>query len=254
VATDQAKKNGFALPNHNRLWRARITSRGNPLFYNVEMQARLPPPPSVSFWDPLLTLADSALRTVFASHRAQRPYPAQGMSGELSAQDKKLAAGLMRVNHVGEVCAQALYTAQAQATRDPGLKRHFLQASAEETDHLAWTEQRLTELGGRPSLLNPVWYAGAFAIGYVAGKVGGDRMSLGFVVETERQVEAHLEGHLARLPEPDLASRAVVAQMQADEARHAVDAEKAGALPLPKPAQALMQAAARVMTTVAQRI
>ncbi len=226
----------------------------HPLFYNVEMKSPRSHSPSVSFWDPLLTLADSALRTVFATHRAQRPYPAQGDGGVLNAQEKKEAAGLMRVNHVGEVCAQALYTAQALATRNPALKRHFLQASAEETDHLAWTEQRLAELGGRPSLLNPVWYAGAFAIGYVAGKAGGDRVSLGFVVETERQVEAHLEGHLARLPAQDLASRAVVAQMQADEARHAVDAEKAGAVPLPRPAQALMQAAARVMTTVAHRI
>jgi ubiquinone biosynthesis monooxygenase Coq7 len=204
--------------------------------------------------DQLLTTADSALRTLFAKHHASRPYPGQVDSLELTPAERQHAAGLMRVNHVGEVCAQALYTAQAHATRQPGLRQHFNQASSDETDHLAWTEQRLTELGGRPSLLNPLWYAGAFAIGWAAGKVGGDRISLGFVVETERQVEAHLQGHLDRLPAQDLASRAIVRQMKADEAQHAVDAEKAGAAALPSPVQGLMRMAAKVMTTVAYRI
>jgi ubiquinone biosynthesis monooxygenase Coq7 len=140
------------------------------------------------------------------------------------------------------------------ATRDPALRRHFLSASAEETDHLAWTEERLRELGGRTSLLNPLWYAGAFGIGFVAGKLGGDRVSLGFVVETERQVEAHLQSHLNQLPAHDVASRAIVAQMKTDEARHAKEAESAGAVLLPAPVQGLMRMMAKVMTTVAHRV
>ena len=204
--------------------------------------------------DAWLTTADAALRTLFSKHHASRPYPGQVDGLELTATERQHAAGLMRVNHVGEVCAQALYTAQAHATQKAGLRQHFLNASAEETDHLAWTEQRLAELGGRPSLLNPLWYAGAFAIGWAAGKVGGDRTSLGFVVETERQVEAHLQGHLDQLPAQDLASKAIVNQMKADEAQHAVDAEKAGAAALPTPVQGLMRMAAKVMTTVAYRI
>lgn len=160
----------------------------------------------------------------------------------------------MRVNHVGEVCAQALYTGQALATRDSALRAHLQAASKEETDHLAWTEQRLTELGSRPSLLNPLWYAGAFGIGFLAGKLGGDRVSLGFVVETENQVEAHLQSHLDRLPANDHASKAIVAQMKADEARHAKEAQQAGAISLPVPVQGLMRLAAKVMTTVAHRI
>ncbi len=203
----------------------------------------------------MLVLADSALRTVFAPHRASRSYPGAGVGApELSPAERRESAALMRVNHVGEVCAQALYSAQAMATSSSALRQHFLHASADETDHLAWTEQRLKELGGHPSLLNPVWYAGAFAIGWLAGKAGGDRVSLGFVVETERQVEAHLQGHLQQLPANDQVSRAIVAQMQSDEARHALDAEKAGASPLPSPVQDLMRAAARVMTTVAHRV
>ncbi|RYY83270.1 MAG: 2-polyprenyl-3-methyl-6-methoxy-1,4-benzoquinone monooxygenase, partial [Comamonadaceae bacterium] len=160
---------------------------------------------------------------------------------------------LMRVNHVGEVCAQALYTAQAAATRDPQLRRHLEEAAREETDHLAWTLERLDELGDRPSLLNPVWYAGAFALGLAAGRFG-DRASLGFVVETERQVESHLESHLERLPAGDHASRAIVAQMKADEAAHADQAMARGALELPPPVKGLMRAAARVMTTTAHYI
>ena len=160
----------------------------------------------------------------------------------------------MRVNHVGEVCAQALYTGQALASRDPALQAQLIEASREETDHLAWTLERLEALDDRPSLLNPLWYAGAFAMGFAAGKLGGDRVSLGFVVETERQVEAHLAGHLQRLPQADLASRAVVEQMKADEVAHAQSAQQAGAVALPGGVQTAMRWAARVMTTVAHRV
>ena len=151
------------------------------------------------------------------------------------------------------MCAQALYTAQALVTGNEALRAQFKQASLEETDHLAWTSQRLAELGARPSLLNPLWYAGAFGLGLLAGRLG-DRVSLGFVVETENQVEAHLQSHMSRLPAHDHASRAIVAQMKDDEARHAVDARRAGAQELPAPVKMLMAAAAKVMTTVAQRV
>ena len=204
--------------------------------------------------DQLLATADASLRTLFATPRASRPCPTLAHEAtELSNADKAEAGALMRVNHVGEVCAQALYTAQALATRSPSLRAHFAQASAEETDHLAWTRQRLDELGSRPSLLNPLWYAGAFGLGLLAGRLG-DRVSLGFVVETEKQVEAHLQGHMQRLPATDHASRAIVAQMKDDEARHARDAQNAGAVRMPAPVRALMRGAAKVMTTVAHRI
>jgi ubiquinone biosynthesis monooxygenase Coq7 len=185
--------------------------------------------------DRFISLLDQSLRTVFAQHHAARPDPAQGI-GALTLTDTERAesGALMRVNHVGEVCAQALYAAQALATRNSQLREQFVQASAEETDHLAWTEARLKDLGARPSLLNPLWYAGAFAIGFAAGKLGGDGVSLGFVVETERQVEAHLQSHMDRLPAQDAASRAIVAQMQKDEARHALDAQSSGAQELPQ--------------------
>jgi len=163
----------------------------------------------------------------------------------------------MRVNHVGEVCAQALYSAQALGARvfsnNELLALHFEEAGREEGDHLAWTHQRLDELGTRPSLLNPFWYAGAFGLGLLASRLG-ERVSLGFVVETERQVEAHLAGHMERLPANDHASRAVVAQMKEDEARHAREAQQAGAMELPLPVKLAMKAAAKVMTTVAHRI
>ena len=204
--------------------------------------------------DRFFTTLDSALRTVFAAHSAAQPCPTvPGDATELSELDKKQAGALMRVNHVGEVCAQALYTAQAFATKNEALRAHFISASAEETNHLAWTRQRLDELGDRPSLLNPLWYAGAFGIGLLAGRLG-DRVSLGFVVETEHQVAAHLESHLTRLPVNDHASRAIVAQMKDDEARHAKDAQLAGALELPQPVKDLMRSCAKVMTTVAHRI
>lgn len=204
--------------------------------------------------DRILGALDGALRTIFATPRAARPCPTlPSEETHLGAQERSHAAALMRVNHVGEVCAQALYTAQALATPNPELKRHFLQAAREETDHLAWTRARIEELGSRTSLLNPLWYAGAFTIGLVAGRLG-DAVSLGFVVETERQVEAHLQSHLERLPAEDHASRAIVAQMKEDESVHAVQALQAGAAELPPPAKAMMKAAARVMTTTAHYI
>lgn len=214
---------------------------------------------------PLIAL-DGALRTLFAQPYASRPCPRisedqQRESGVLSEADKRLSGALMRVNHVGEVCAQALYTSQALAARlgsgSPAdtaqLARHLEQAGQEETDHLAWCQQRLNQLGDRPSLLNPLWYAGAFALGLVAGRLGPG-VSLGFVVETERQVEAHLDSHLDRLPAQDHASRAIVQAMKADEVRHAQEAQHAGASPLPAPAQGLMRAVSKIMTTVAHRL
>lgn len=204
--------------------------------------------------DRLIGAVDGALRTLFASPRATRPCPmVPSDETHLGTQERQHAAALMRVNHVGEVCAQALYTGQALATRNEPLRRHLQRAAREETDHLAWTQSRLDELGARPSLLNPLWYAGAFAIGLVAGRLG-DAVSLGFVVETERQVEQHLQDHLERLPAGDHASRAIVAQMKDDEASHAALAQQAGAAELPAPAKLLMKAAARVMTTTAHYI
>lgn len=204
--------------------------------------------------DRFLGAADSALRTLFAKPHAARPCPVvPADETRLAGPDIRHSAALMRVNHVGEVCAQALYTAQALATRDPVLRQHYQRAAQEETDHLAWTADRLSELGDRPSLLNPLWYAGAFGLGLLAGRLG-DRVSLGFVVETERQVEAHLQSHLDRLPASDHASRAIVAQMKDDEAAHAAQALHAGAVELPAPARALMRAAAKVMTTTAHYI
>lgn len=212
-----------------------------------------------------LIAADSALRTLFAPHRAGRSTPVsrtlEAMPSELSEAEKTLSAALMRVNHVGEICAQALYTSQALAARlGPGsaqqreqLARHLEAAGQEETDHLAWCKQRLDELGSRPSLLNPLWYAGAFGIGLLAGRLGR-ATSLGFVIETERQVEAHLDDHLDQLPPQDHASRAIVQQMKDDEIRHADEAQAAGGMDLPAPVKGLMRASAKVMTTIAHRI
>ncbi len=203
----------------------------------------------------LILAVDSALRTLCAEPRASRPNPAVSVAAlELNEAEQRQAGALMRINHVGEVCAQALYTGQALACQSPALRAQLAEASREETDHLAWTKQRLDELNDRPSLLNPLWYAGAFVIGFAAGKLGGDRVSLGFVVETERQVEAHLQSHMDLLPAADLASRAIVSAMKADEVAHAQMAMKAGAVELPAPIKALMQAAAKVMTTVAHRV
>ena len=197
---------------------------------------------------------DTALRTVFADHSASRPCP-QPLTegGPLNEAEKRQAAALMRVNHVGEVCAQALYASQAWGTENPVLKAQFDAAAREETDHLAWTEQRLKELGSHTSLLNPIWYAGAFGIGLLAAKAG-DKISLGFVVETERQVEHHLNSHMDRLPACDQASRAIVAQMRDDEVAHANAAQQAGGVELPAPVRGLMRLAAKVMTTAAHYI
>jgi ubiquinone biosynthesis monooxygenase Coq7 len=208
--------------------------------------------------DTLFHTLDTALRTLFAQPHAANGTPtAEKPGAELSDAEKRHAAALMRVNHVGEVCAQALYTAQAFATNNPALREHFTKACIEETDHLAWTERRLAELGSRTSLLNPLWYAGAFGIGLVAGKLG-DAVSLGFVVETEKQVGAHLQSHLdaanGGLPEGDHASRAIVSQMYDDEIRHADNATASGAMELPAPVKNLMHAAGKVMTTVAHHI
>ena len=204
--------------------------------------------------DKFFNTADGALRTLFVAPHATRACPTvSGEVTQLSDAEKAQAGALMRVNHVGEICAQALYTAQALATQNVELAAQFERASLEETDHLAWTRHRLDELGARPSLLNPLWYGAAFGLGLLAGRLG-DQISLGFVLETENQVEAHLQSHLTLLPVNDHASRTIVAQMKDDEARHALAAMKAGATELPQVVKGLMKAAARVMTTVAQRI
>ncbi|MEO5883841.1 MAG: 2-polyprenyl-3-methyl-6-methoxy-1,4-benzoquinone monooxygenase [Caldimonas sp.] len=208
-------------------------------------------PVSLSPIDRLLAGADLALRALSSPPRAARPKPLPArLDAALDAAERRESGALMRVNHVGEVCAQALYSAQALATADAGLRRQYAAAAAEETDHLAWTAERLRELDARQSLLNPLWYLGAFGIGLVAGRLG-DKYSLGFVVETERQVERHLESHLDRLPAADLSSRAIVAQMKSDEAGHALAAERAGGAPLPWPARMAMRLAGRVMTRTA---
>ena len=204
--------------------------------------------------DRLLDSAQNALSTVAGSPRAGRANPGESTPDVvLDDAERRHAAGLMRINHVGEVCAQALYIGQAAVAREPATRAHLLEAAQEETDHLAWTQQRLDALGARPSPLNPLWFAGAFALGVVAAKVS-DRVSLGFVVETENQVSEHLQGHLARLPADDLASRAVVSRMKDDEERHAASARDAGAMALPAPARVMMKMAAKVMTTTAHYV
>ncbi|MDD2545398.1 MAG: 2-polyprenyl-3-methyl-6-methoxy-1,4-benzoquinone monooxygenase [Burkholderiaceae bacterium] len=204
--------------------------------------------------DMFLNAADHVLRTLFAPPHACEPSPAAAHAeAELDPAQKQLAGALMRVNHVGEVCAQALYTAQAAMTHDPQLRLQLLEAAREENDHLAWTHDRLRALDARPSLLNPLWFAGAFTLGLVAARLG-DPVNLGFVAETENQVAEHLQSHLERLPEADQASRAVVARMKEDEERHALQAQQAGAIELPAPARALMRLAAKVMTTTAHYI
>ena len=204
--------------------------------------------------DRVLGDMQNALETVLGAPRAGRANPAAGEADVVLGEDERRhAAGLMRVNHVGEVCAQALYVGQASVAQDPATRADLLAAAAEETDHLAWCADRLDELDSRPSLLNPLWYAGSFAIGAVAG-LRGDGWNLGFVVETERQVEAHLDEHLRVLPEADARSRAILATMKADEARHAANAEQAGAKVLPPPIPSLMAAASKLMKAVAYRI
>lgn len=204
--------------------------------------------------DQLIVGFDRALRTLSGTASAARPNPAGAIAAaDLTPEERRHAAGLMRVNHTGEVCAQALYQAQALVARDPEVKQCFTAAAREEEDHLAWTQERLSELGDRTSLANPLWYAGSFAIGLAAG-LAGDRNNLGFVVETERQVEEHLSSHIDRLPAGDSRSRAIVAAMRDDEIRHGMAASVAGAHTLPLPVRALMRATAKLMTLTAYRI
>lgn len=198
--------------------------------------------------DPSIAAVDRALRAVFAPARASRPVPvAPGAPAPLTGIERRESAALMRVNHAGELAAQALYHGQAVAAREPATRALLMSAAASESDHLAWCETRLTELGSRPSLLNPLWYAGSFAIGTLAALLG-DRASLGFVTETERQVEGHLDEHLARLPHADARSRAILEVMRAEEIAHGASAAAAGGHRLPAPVRALMRRTARVMT------
>jgi len=204
--------------------------------------------------DRLIVGVDRALRVVGGVARASRANPGTlAAGGEMNAQEQRHSAGLMRVNHVGEVCAQALYDAQGMRASTPSLRAQFEKSGREEEDHLAWTAERLSELGSQPSLLNPLWYAGAFAIGSVAARMG-DAISLGFVVETERQVEAHLNSHLETLPPQDAKSRAIVTQMRDDEIAHADQAQAMGAAELPLPVRLAMKAMAKVMTSTAYHI
>lgn len=197
---------------------------------------------------------DRALRTVLAPARSRRPTPGGELpEAAMSDAERRHAGALMRVNHVGEVCAQALYQGQALTSRDPAVSDALRGAADEEIEHLAWCEQRIAELGGRKSLLNPLWYAGALSLGVLAGRLG-DKWNLGFLVETERQVEAHLDGHLSELPEQDGRSRKIVDQMRIDEIAHADTALRLGAAELPAPAKAVMRIAAKLMTTTAYRI
>jgi 3-demethoxyubiquinol 3-hydroxylase len=216
--------------------------------------------------DQVLLAVQSALSTLSGAAVSARPYPptlapaapdvpndSAGEAPPLDDAQKAEVAALMRVNHVGEICAQAMYEAQALATPDDRLRATFRAAAVDEMDHLAWTRRRIEELGGRASVLAPLWYAGAFAIGLAAGRAG-DRTSLGFVAETERQVEQHLAGHLERLPPADAASRAIIQQMMDDEIRHGQDALARGGAPLAWPLTRMMRIAARVMTTTAHYV
>jgi ubiquinone biosynthesis monooxygenase Coq7 len=205
--------------------------------------------------DHLIIEIDKAIRTLHGvvSQRRPTPLPEEVSSQSLTDAQRQHAAGLMRVNHVGEVCAQALYQAQRITSTSPEIKKQLAQAATEEEDHLAWCAQRLEELGSRPSLLNPIWYGGSFALGILAG-LAGDAWSLGFVVETEKQVEKHLDSHLQTLPENDLASRAIVDQMRREEIEHGNMAMDAGARELPELAKKIMQVTSQVMTKTAYRV
>ncbi|MFB9243396.1 2-polyprenyl-3-methyl-6-methoxy-1,4-benzoquinone monooxygenase [Massilia antarctica] len=206
---------------------------------------------SINPLDQLIVSMDKALRVIAGVASASRPTPAtHADDGQLDEAEQRHSAGLMRVNHVGEVCAQALYNSQSRFARTEAMRDQFAEAGREEEDHLAWTAQRLAELGSRPSLLNPLWYAGAYALGTVAAQLG-DARSLGFVVETERQVEAHLNSHLDLLPAQDAKSRAVVDQMRIDEIAHGAAAQALGAVEVPLPVRGVMSAMAKVMTTTA---
>jgi len=211
-------------------------------------------PRRLSLADRLIQELDRGLRTVAAANVAGRPFPDEGLPETvIDPAARRHVAALMRVNHAGEIAAQALYHGQALTARNPALRDHMLAAAREETDHLAWCERRVRDLDSRTSLLAPLWYAGSFAIGAAAG-LAGDRTSLGFVDETEKQVCAHLESHLDALPPEDQRSRRIVAQMKDDEDRHARDARASGAGLLPRPIRELMRRTARIMTTTAYRI
>lgn len=204
--------------------------------------------------DAFITGFDLALRTLAATPTSSRPHPdAHIDEAMLSEAEKSHAAGLMRVNHCGEVCAQALYQGQALTARDPATRDALRQAAVEEVEHLAWTERRIHELGGHKSVLNPLWYLGSLAVGVGAGMIG-DKWNLGFLAETEHQVGAHLQSHLQSLPADDVRSRAIVSQMCQDEANHAKTAEHLGAASLPKPVSAMMAAASKIMTSVSYKI
>ena len=204
--------------------------------------------------DRLIMVFDNGLRTLLAPARSARPHPDAAIEDAgLDNAQRALSAALMRVNHTGEICAQALYQGQALTARNPLARVVLEQAAAEETDHLAWTERRITELGGRLSALNPLFYAGSFALGAMAG-IAGDNWNLGFLAETERQVESHLDSHLGRLPEADVKSRAIVDQMKADEARHARTAVEHGGAELPQPLRQAMKLGSRVMTETTFRL
>ncbi len=209
---------------------------------------------AVLFVDRAIREFDRALRSVAGVSHAVRPNPsAEIAEAPLSEGERRHAAALMRVNHVGEICAQALYQGQALTARDPGARLQLEQAAREEEDHLVWSAERIRELDGRPSLLNPLWYAGAFTMGAAAGALG-DRWNLAFLAETERQVEEHLSGHLERLPLHDDRTRALVDAMREDEAKHRQTAQQLGAAELPAPVKLAMRIAAKVMTTVAYRV
>ena len=204
--------------------------------------------------DSLILAVDKAVRTVFGVSRERRPDPAQGIvEADLGTYERNQAAALMRVNHCGEVCAQALYQGQALASANPAIKSALARGARDEADHLAWSARRIAELGGRTSVLNPVWYAGALATGFLAGRLGDD-WNLGFLAETERQVARHLQGHLDRLDARDLRTRAIVEAMRIEEAGHAKSAQALGARELPDPVKRAMRCAARLMTTVSYRI
>ncbi|MCP9758105.1 2-polyprenyl-3-methyl-6-methoxy-1,4-benzoquinone monooxygenase [Aquitalea sp. S1-19] len=204
--------------------------------------------------DKFIVEFDKGLRTLFAPALSSRPHPGKNLDEvTLSDEQKQHALGLMRVNHCGEVCAQALYQGQALTARDPAAREALKEAAHEEVEHLAWTEQRIRELGGRTSVLNPLWYGGSLAIGVAAGLLG-DRWNLGFLEETEHQVGAHLDSHLQSLPEEDGKSRAIVTQMRDDELRHADMAHALGAARLPLPVRQGMKLSSRLMTAASYRI
>ena len=208
----------------------------------------------LNFIDKALIQVDQALRTSYGRAHAERENPARDIEdAELGGEDERRSAGLMRINHSGEVCAQALYFGQALSAREAAVNEQMIQAANEETDHLAWCHDRLLELNSNTSVLNPLWYIGSFTIGAVAG-AAGDRWSLGFVTETECQVEAHLEGHLETLPKGDLRSRAIIEVMAKDEARHAQNARQAGGVDLPEPIKRVMASTAGLMRWLAYRV